>query len=174
MVKKWTQVSILVIFILVVGFFVFKSTFDKGEDSVQNISVPLQDEINSLFSNDSLKFVVYPSSREVRLKKGNSGGIGFSMRNTYTGEAKTFAYSVYAKEIQSGCGLSLGEANSLITEKGTGKNIVLAPKERMKELVIIKFSTPKTAHSCVIKYNIDTTANDEFYGKIDFDLKIIS
>ena len=167
---------VLLMVVLVLGIVLVRTIFTSGTNAVNEIDAQVQDQINKLFADEATKFVVYPPSREISVEQGDTGGVGFSMRNT--GElgpgSKSFTYTVTATDIENGCGMSsLPEANKLITLGQTG-TYSLNAGHKMDQAALIKFSVPKVTPLCLIRYQIKVISGSTTYGQTDFDLKIVS
>ncbi|MBI3623842.1 hypothetical protein HY212_07230 [Candidatus Pacearchaeota archaeon] len=177
---------VLLMVVLVLGIVLVRTIFKSGTNAVNEIDSQVQDQINKLFADEATRFVIYPPSREISIAQGDTGGVGFSMRNTIAGKtSETFGYSVYAdpadKTIQQRCGITITNANNLITLGGNGVYTILNGN-KMDVAALIKFSISKTTPLCLIRYKIDVKSGVNkdgtggiFYGQPpDFDLKIVS
>ncbi|HLC78607.1 MAG TPA: hypothetical protein VJH92_05785 [Candidatus Nanoarchaeia archaeon] len=167
---------VLLMVVLVLGIVLVKSIFGTGQNTVDLIDAQVQDQINKLFTDESTKFVILPSSREVRIKQGNTGGVGFSTRNVDKTQG-SFTYKTTAVDVEKACKsvLSLPDAQNLINIGGS--SLVpynLASGNKMDEAALIKFSIDKTTPLCLIRYRIEVFKGSTTYGYTDFDLKIIS
>ena len=105
---------ILLVVVLVLGIFFVQKIFGTGNKAIDQIDVQVQNEINKLFTEEGKKVVVYPNSREISLKQGESGGFGFSIMNVDNqGETHTYIYKVTTGDANEGynkCGISEVEA----------------------------------------------------------------
>ncbi len=163
---------VLMVAILIVLLFFVNKVKGSGEKALTGIDQAIQTKMNELFTSGT-KIVVYPVSREIELKKGDSAkGIGFSIKNVEKNET-TFSYTVSAKEIASDCSITLEQANSFITLGKSGQ-ATLPSGSTMDPPVFVRFNIPETAPLCDIRYGIDVKKGDgkQYSPTIFFDVKI--
>lgn len=163
---------VLLMSVLVLGIFLVQRIFKTGTSAIDQIDTKIQSEIDQLFSAEDKSVVIYPKEREITIKKGNSGGFGFSIMNEETTEG-SFSYLVSVGEIASDCQLSEEQAERLIVLGKSGDEIVLPSGSKLEDAIFVKFAIPKTAPLCQIRYQIDVKNNGEQYSpSISVDLKI--
>jgi hypothetical protein len=164
---------VLMVAILVVILFFIGKVGDTSEDAINGIDQALQNEINALFTDGNKKIIVFPTSREIVLKKGEVKGLGFSIRNV-EGTSGSFSYEVGAKEIGADCsGVSIEKANSYINLGKSGSGINLPSGSFMEDAIFVKFSIPESASLCTMRYGIDVKKGVEQYSPtIFFDMTI--
>lgn len=157
---------VLLMAVLILGIFLIKNIFSGSTDAVENINNELQNQINSLFTQENQKLVIYPASRGITVKKGDTPkGFAFSVRNRDV-ESAEFTYTVTASDI-SKCGSSFTEAkanNYLLS--GTGK-FNLGPGDLLEQARLVKFEIPETAPPCTIVYNLDIKKTGVSYSNAD-------
>lgn len=163
---------VLLMSVLVLGIFLVQRIFRTGTSAIDQIDTKIQSEIDQLFSEEDKSVVVYPKEREITIKKGDSGGFGFSIMNQETSEG-SFSYLVSVGEIASDCQLSDEQAEKLIVLGKSGDEISLPSGSKLEDAILVKFNVPETAPLCQIRYQIDVKNNDKQYApSISVDLKI--
>lgn len=165
---------VLLMTVLVLGLVLVKDIFTGSRDSIQGINQAVKDQINKLFAEDSTrKIVLYPETREIRIKKGeDESGFGFSIRNVDQ-EAASFSYTIAAEEVS--CNIRFAEAEDLIALGKTGNNIQIAAGSVMENPIFVRFNVPDTAPPCKIRYSINLKKGTEIYGSSAYmDLTIES
>src|SRR4030042_6368767 len=76
-------VFVLSVSVLIMGIFLIQKIFGGASNAINDINENVKNEINKMFSQDAdRKIAIYPSTREIEMKKGELGGFGFSIRNT--------------------------------------------------------------------------------------------
>src|SRR3989344_8585718 len=70
---------------LILGIVLVRTIFEGATSSVERIDEGVKGEINKLFSESDRKVVVKLPNNEAKIKKGESVGIAFAIRNTVTG-----------------------------------------------------------------------------------------
>lgn len=164
---------VLLVSVLVVGIFFIQRIRKTTEGVIDMTDAQLRDQINKLFSEDtSKKVVIYPQTREISIKKGESDEIGFSIRNTDNSDG-IFSYEVTVEEIASDCELSEEEAGELIILGKKGDNIEIPSGDVLEDSIRVKFSIPETASLCNIRYGINIDKDGSTYSPtIGFDVEI--
>jgi hypothetical protein len=148
---------VLLMSVLVLGIFLVQKVFQSGTGAVDAIDDEVQNEIAKLFSEEGKSLAIFPNSRDITLKKGNSPkGFAFSINNKDT-ETATFNYLVYAEEgfdfTKCGSTMNKNKADSyILLNQGT---INLGPGNSMEIPEIIKFQIPETAPPCTIPYRLE-------------------
>ena len=149
---------VLLMSVLVLGIFLINKIFTSGTNAIDQIDAQVQSEINKLFSEEGLKLVVYPSSKDITLKKGDKPrGFAFSISNKEP-EQNTFTYKVQSEEpfdFRAKCGSTISKTkadNYLLIDSG---EISLGPSSSMDTPELVRFDVPETAPSCTIPYKIN-------------------
>jgi len=169
-----TMVTIvLLMIVLVLGIFFIQKIFGAGTTAIDEIDQSIKNEISKMFSQDeSRQIVIYPSAREIRMKKGDSGGFGFSLRNTEYDDG-VFSYTVSVLEIGSNCQMTEAQADNLIILGKSGSNIQIPSGSKLENPILVKFSIPESASLCNIRYGIDVKKNEGIYlPTVSVDLEI--
>lgn len=147
---------VLLMSVLVLGIFLVQRIFGTATSAIDVVDAQIQSEINKLFASEGKKLVIYPSSRDVTINKGDDPkGFAFSVRNDDVVQ-HTFNWQVSAQDV-SGCGaLTQEQANSwLLPSQGS---FPLGPGSSPTLAELVKFNVPETAPPCTIIYrlNIDS------------------
>jgi predicted PurR-regulated permease PerM len=73
---------ILLVCVLVLGIFFIQKIFGAGTNAIDSIDNEVQSEIDRLFERENKPLAIYPTSRDVILKKGDDPkGFAFSVKN---------------------------------------------------------------------------------------------
>jgi len=169
---------VLLMTVLILGLVLVRTIFGGAIDNVNDIDQAVKSEITKLFSeDDSRKVVVYPSTRLVKIKKGDESlpGFAFSIRNveTTTGE---FTYNVFVNDpnIRQKCNINVQEAESWI-KAGKSGSINIPPGSVVVDPEFVRFLIPDNAPPCLIRYGINVEKDNQQYGNtINVDLKVES
>ncbi len=161
-----TMVTIvLLMIVLVLGIFFIQKIFRSGTSAIDNIDTSIQNEINKLFGEEGKLLVIYPTSRQITLKKGDDPrGFAFSIKNDAL-DSKSFSYSIAADSgfdfTKCGSSFTAAQANSwLVIDSGS---FTLAGSAYPELAELILFTIPKTAPECVIPYRIEVTRDGSSY-----------
>lgn len=162
---------VLLMTVLILGLVLVRTIFKGATSNIGDIDQAVKNEINKLFSeDDSRKIVIYPSTREISVKKGKEGGFGFSIRNLEETDG-SFSYEVKAK--QSSCDLSLSEADKLIHLGRTDSDINVKSGSITEDGILVKFKISESIPICSIRYGIDVKKDGVQYGNtISIDLNV--
>jgi hypothetical protein len=154
---------VLLMTVLILGLVLVRTIFKSSVENIEGIDTAVKAEIQKLFAEDeNKKIVVYPSTREVVIKKGeDSRGFGISIRNTGDTTEK-FSYEIKAQE--TSCDMQLAKADELIVLNKERNNIVIPAGSIMEDPIFVKFNIPDTAPPCKIVYTIDMERGTEVYG----------
>jgi hypothetical protein len=162
---------VLLMSVLILGIFLVQKIFSSSSNAISQIDTKIQGEIDRLFSDEGKKIVVYPKEREINMKKGDTGGFGFSIMNKEMTNG-TFSYLVSANEIGEGCTLTKQQADKFITLGKSGSTI-LNSGDKLENAIFVKFNIPESAPLCLIRYNIDVKKDGAVYSpSISVDLQI--
>lgn len=154
---------VLLVSVLVMGIFFIQKISKTATNVIDLTDEQLRNEMNKLFSEDtSKKLVVYPATREVSIKKGESGGFGFSIRNTGNAEG-SFSYTIDVMEIGQGCQLTQEEAANLIILGKTGTGIQIPSGDVLENPIKIKFTIPDSTPLCNLGYGINVKKDGQTY-----------
>ena len=157
-----TMVTIvLLMIVLVLGIFFIQKIFATGTNAIDTIDNQVQNEIQKLFAQEGKTIAVYPTSRDVILKKGDDPrGFAFSIKNE--GDAAGFEFTVEATDVSNCRGsLTEEEANSYLIGGQGSFNIATDSSLELPKLV--RFDIPSAAPACTIVYNINVDRDTEFY-----------
>lgn len=153
---------VLLMTVLILGLVLVRTIFSGAVENIGSIDQSVKAEISKLFSEDnSKKVIIYPPTREITVEKGESGGFGFSIRNTEEQEL-TFEYTVSVGEVDCS-GISNNEAADLIGLGKSGRGIKIPSGSALENPILVKFNVPESASLCNIRYNLDINTNRGAY-----------
>lgn len=161
---------VLLMTVLVLGIFLVQRIFFVGTNAVDSIGTEVENEIQKLFADEGKRVAIYPTSRDVKMKKGGDpAGFAFSVRNTDPEEAR-FSYSVTAQDV-SNCGdLRESQAeNFLIGGEGS---FSLGSGDTLQFPRLVKLDLPETAPVCTLTYNLEILKDREAYSDVDIFVTI--
>jgi len=166
---------VLLMSVLVLGIFLIRNIFGGSKDAIDSVNSQVQSEINKLFAEEGKKLVVYPTSREISLKQGKSGGFGFSVKNIEQGGLPIkYSYVVESsEETLRKCGLTKPQADDFI-ELGAADSFELGSGDSLDSAIMVKYYIPESAPLCLIRYNVKVKdeTNNKPYTSISVDLEI--
>ncbi len=166
-------IIVLAMAMLILGLVLVRGIFTGAKYNVDQLNKNVEGEINKLFNEEGQKTVFYLPNNQAEIKKGKSFGVAFGIRNTAQGEATAgnFIYTVKAAEVQSGCQLTLAQADSYIIIGKTG-TLSLIPGDDPK-VRLIKIQPSSSAPLCEISYDLVVTKDGQPYDTNFFIIKII-
>ena len=159
---------------LILGLVLVRTIFSGAKYNVDQLNKNVEAEINKLFNEKGQKTIIYLPSNQADVKKGQSFGVAFGLRNTVEGETKAgkFSYQVKASEVQAGCQLTLNQADSYIILGRTGSFDILPGAEPLFRL--IKVQPSSSAPLCEIVYDLVIIKDNQPYDTNFFIVKITS
>lgn len=162
---------VLLMSVLILGIFLVQKVFNSGSNAIDSIDNQVQSEIEKLFAEDGKKLAVYPTSRQVTLKKGDDPkGFAFSVRNDDV-ESATFSYSVESTDITK-CGSTLTQAKANDYLLGGSGQFSLGPGNSLDLPRIVRFDLPETAPPCNMIYYLQISKNEQPYSGADIFITI--
>ena len=166
-----TMVTIvLLMIVLVLGIFFIQRIFSSGTNAIDSIDNQVQSEIQKLFAEEGKSLAVYPTSRDVILKKGdNPKGFAFSVKND-EGEA-SYSFTVIATDVSNcGSGFSAETANSYLI--GGSGSFDLGPGKSLDLARLVRFDIPDSSPVCTIIYTLDIKRNSQSDSTADIFVTI--
>ncbi len=148
---------VLLMAALVLGLVLVQKVFGVGSNAIDSVDSQIQNEISKVFEEEEGNLVIYPSSREITLRKKDDTpkGFAFAVRNTYTGSQSTpFSYLAYAEDwTRCGSDFSETKANSLLL--GAKGSFSLKPGEdTIASRDLVKFILDENSPSCTMIYRL--------------------
>lgn len=150
---------VLLMSVLILGIFLVQKVFRSGSNAIDSIDNQVQSEITKLFSEEGKRFVVYPTSQQLTIRKGDDPrGFAFSLKNTFP-ETRTFSYNVEATDV-TGCGsLTETQASSWLRNSKGELKIGAGNTPTLPELVLLVI--PESAPPCTVTYRISVEDESE-------------
>jgi hypothetical protein len=166
-------IIVIAMSMLILGLVLVRNIFTGSIHNVDLLNQKVKGEIEKLFVEEGKKVAVYLPKSEAQVKKGDSFGVAFGVKNTAQGEATAarFSYSVKASDVQRGCQLSLQQADTYVTLGGT-RSFDLSPGS--SEYNLVKIQPPESAPLCEIFYDIIVTTDGQPFENTFFIIKITS
>jgi len=162
---------VLMMTLLVLGIFFIQKIFDLGTNAIDSIGTEVENEIQKLFSDEGTKLAIYPTSRDVKIKKGDDPkGFAFSVRNNDV-ESATFTYEVHADDV-SKCGSSFTKTKANNFLLGGSGGFSLGPGDMLELPRLVKLDLPENTPPCTIIYTLEIDKNNEPYSSADIFVTI--
>jgi hypothetical protein len=150
---------VLVVIVMVLGIFFIQKIFTSGTNAIDSIDSQVQSEINKLFADEGGKIAVYPTSRQITLKKGDDPkGFAFSVRNDDK-EGHEYDYSITADDV-SNCGSSMTKKEAENYLLGGMGSFSLGAGNSLDLPRLVKFDIPESAPPCTIIYTLHIMRDD--------------
>ncbi|MCH7640749.1 hypothetical protein IID22_00925, partial [Patescibacteria group bacterium] len=140
---------VLLMTVLIMGLVLVRTIFKSSIENINVIDESVKSEITKLFSEDNnKKLVIYPARKQISLKKGESGGFGFSIRNVEQ-TTGSFSYEVSVIEVTANCQMTTEAAENLIILGRSGSNIVISSGSIL-DAILVRYKIPESASLCNI------------------------
>jgi hypothetical protein len=152
---------VLLMSVLILGIFLVQKIFSSGSNAIDSIGTEVESEIQKLFSEEGNKIAIYPTSRDLIIKKGDDPkGFAFDVMNKDV-ESADFSYEIMADDV-SNCGsLTKTKADSFLI--GGEGSFSLGPGNHLDLPRLVKLDIPETAPPCTIIYTLEIKRNGEPY-----------
>ncbi len=158
---------VLVVIVMVLGIFFIQRIFQSGTNAVDQIDSQITNEINKLFAEEGKKLVVYPSSRQITIKRGDTPkGFAFSVKNDINADSTKFAYSIVADDV-SKCGSTFTKAKAESFVLGGEGNFELREGNSLDLPRLVKFEVPESSPPCTIIYTLNIKRGLDSYSGAD-------
>ena len=163
---------VLLMTVLVLGIYFIQKIFISGENAINVVDVQVQNEINQLFSKGDQKLSVYPSSRDITIKKGGDvlKGFAFSVYNNGNEEA-SFEYSLQPDD-WSDCGETITEQKASGYIRGGSGTFSLGPSNYLENARLVRFNFDEDTPACTIFYNLDVKRDGSSYSSAQIVINI--
>jgi hypothetical protein len=151
---------VLLMIVLVLGIFFIQKIFTTGTNAIDTIDNEIQNQLQKLFAEETRTVAVYPTSRDVIVKKGDTPkGFAFSVRNNDVKDS-TFNYQVLAMDVSS-CGGSITKDNANSYLLGGSGSFSLSAGNSLELPRLVRFNIPESAPPCTIIYNLKITKSSD-------------
>ena len=150
---------VLLMAVLVLGIFLVQRIFKSATGAVDSIDNEVQSEIQKLFAEEGAALAVYPTARQITLKKGDDPkGFAFSVKNVDNSEEADFSYVTVANDQDPSfekCGSSFTKSQAENYLLGGTGSFSLGPGNPLDLPRLVKFEIPDTAPPCTIIYELE-------------------
>lgn len=164
---------VLLMAVLVLGIFLVQKIFGSATGAIDLTDQQLREEINKLFSEER-KLVIYPGTRFVEIKQGETDGVGIGIKNLLTGVSgtKKFNYNVEVSDptIDTKCGIDADIAESWIATGKEERDIPIAIGDIAMGKVLLNI--PVGSPLCTIRYRVNVDAEGDAYATDFFDIEV--
>jgi hypothetical protein len=145
---------VLLITVLVLGLVLVRTIFEGAEGAIGSIDAAIQDEVNKLFSDENRNLVIFPSNRDIKIKKGSDPqGFAFSVKNAEGASTQDYTYNISAQPIPFICGsLTESQANDFII--GDSGTFSLGGGNSLSDAILVKLQISEQAPSCSFFYKV--------------------
>lgn len=159
---------VLLMTVLILGLGLVRNIFGTSSNAIDQVDSSVQNQLQQLFSEDTSKRVaIYPVERTLKMKQGDSGGFGLSIKNIEQTPG-LFSYEVMATEIGSRCQMTLAQADQLIIIGKADQGIQLASGASLESPIIVKFEISDNTPLCTIRYSINLKKDGAVYGSTNY------
>jgi len=162
---------VLLMGVLVLGVFLVQNIFSGATGAIDQINTQVENEIQKLFSDEGKSLAIYPTSRDITIKKGDDPrGFAFSVLNKDV-EGAEFTYEITADDVSKCGSLSKEEAENFLI--GGSGSFQLGPGNALELPRLVKLGVPETAPPCTIIYyiNVDKEGSPYTGGEIFVTIK---
>lgn len=161
---------VLLMSVLVLGVFLVRQIFFSATGAIDSINTEVESEIQKLFSSEGKRFVIYPTSRAITLKKGDDPkGFAFSVKNKEL-VSVDYTYTVTADDVSSCGSLSKDEANDYLI--GGSGSFSLGRGDSLELPRLVKLDISETAPLCTMTYVVNVRGGEtETGGEIFVTIK---
>lgn len=151
---------VLVVVTLVLALVLIRTIFTSSTGAIEQVDTAIQDQINKLFTSEGTNFIIYPASRDITLKRGDTPkGFAFSVENTGTEDAD-FTYSMTASDVTN-CGSSFTKEKAEAFLLGGTGEFSLGAGSKLGLSRLIRFNLPESTVPCTIVYTLTVDGNAE-------------
>ncbi len=162
---------VLLMGVLVLGVFLVQKIFGGATGAIDQINTQVENEIQKLFSDEGKSLAIYPTSRDITIKKRDDPkGFAFSVLNKDV-EATEFTYEITADDVSKCGSLTKEEAEKFLI--GGSGSFQLGPGSALDFPRLVKLDIPETAPLCTIIYyiNVDKKGTPYAGGEIFVTIK---
>ena len=153
---------VLLMSVLVLGIFLVQKIFSSATGAIDSIDSEVSSEIQKLFSDEGKSLAIYPTSRDITLKKGDDPkGFAFSVLNKDV-EPAQFTYDIIADDVSKCGSLSKEEAKKFLI--GGSGSFQLGAGNALELPRLVKLAIPETAPPCTIIYYINIDKENAPYA----------
>ena len=162
---------VLLMSVLVLGVYLVQKIFRSGVNAIDEVDNEVQNQITQLFSKEGTKIAIYPTSRQITIKKGDDPkGFAFSIKNNDV-ESAEFSYNVVSQDIRS-CGSTMTNEKADNYLIGGSGSFSLGPGNSLDLPRLVKLNIPETAPPCTFSYTLNIKKDSESYTNADIFVTI--
>jgi hypothetical protein len=146
---------VLLMATLVLGLVLIKTIFFSSKNAVTNVNNQIENELIKMFEDEGAKLIIYPSSREITLKKKQEEtpkGFAFAVRNNGA-TTKAFSYIVYAQDVTN-CGSFTKQKANAILLGASGSFSLKSGEDTIASKDMVKFLMNEEIPLCTMVYKI--------------------
>jgi len=167
---------VLLMAVLVMGIFLVQKIFKSATGAVDAVDQEVQSEITKLFAEEGAALAVYPTSRQITLKKGDDPkGFAFSVKNVDDANTIKFGYTTTANDQDTSfakCGSTFTKAKAESYLLGGAGSFTLGGGNALDLPRLVKFDVPETAPPCTIIYELTIRKAGEDWKTVDIFVTI--
>ena len=151
---------VLLMSVLVLGLFFAQKIFGGANSAIDMTNDELQSQLTELFGNDNtIKLRIFPSSKELKIRTGETEAIGIGVRNLATSDTDTeFKFEVIPKAVSTDCSLDQDDLLTWIYLID-GDGDLSVPVGEMKSAKV-KFKIPEGTPLCTGSFQIKVYKED--------------
>ena len=150
---------VLLMAVLVLGIFLVQKIFKSATGAVDAVDSEVQSEIIKLFAEEGAALAIYPTARQITLKKGDDPkGFAFSVKNVDNPDEAEITYNVVANDQDVSferCGSTFTKSRAESYLLGGSGSFSLGPGDALDLPRLVMFDLPDTAPPCTIIYELE-------------------
>jgi hypothetical protein len=145
---------VLLMSVLVLGLILVQRIFGSASNAIDTVDNQIQNEITKVFQDVGGTLAIYPSSRDITLKKKDDTPKGFAFAVRNDGQTtKTFSYKVYSEDVSKCSGFTKANADSLLLG-ASGSFQLRSGEDTVSSRDIVKFILNEDVPLCTMVYRI--------------------
>lgn len=160
---------VLLMAVLVLGLVLVRGIFKSASGAVDLTDEQLRSEIEGLFSEDT-SLVVFPSSRELTIKQGESDEVGVGIKNLGESTTSATVFSYVVTPIGSDCGISPAQLEKWMSITNSRNNLEI-PIGSLS-ITRIDFTIPAQTPKCTARFEVKAKADGVIYGSEEFKINV--
>lgn len=161
---------VLLMTVLILGLILVKNIFSSAKGVIDLTTSQLEDEVNKLFGEDK-ELVIYPRTRFLEIKQGETDGVGIGIKNLLSGVAgtKKFSYEVIVSD-SSDCTESKEEVETWF-KTGRSESDIPIPVGSIAIQKVL-FNIPIGSSLCTVRFRVNVDAEGSAYATDFFDIEV--
>jgi len=161
---------------LILGLVLVRNIFGTATVAVSIVEDSVKNELNKLFNDPNTRTVVYLSGNVAEIEPGTTYNLEFGIKNVILGSEGVnaeFGYTVFASEVEEGCGITEADADGIIILGKSDSGLIIPPGSDPSPQ-IVQLRADEGFPLCSMKFSIDVTNNGKPYHSNSFIIEVVS